>query len=657
MIIMESLYKMAKREGLDYYRPFMIRSIEYAISINKNGRSVGVTYPDGGPWSEKEKSNAFYIECLRDANRTSGVSTNPLYDMPKCIFPSFFHKTDGKENEARTMELKASFRQKVQMIYDNTQDEAVKAVLLYLGRLDSGKETFPSHILNPEDCETSWFTFYYQPTDEYVMYRPAVREFWKTYILHQEGKGQYQCCVTGEMVDKIMPVYPKVLGLPGTNGGGSPIASANKDAFVSFGLKKNENFPYSGEVIEILSIAISRMCSSRFPKPGSCYPKHTVQEKMPSRSIRLNPTTVFCFWSDSEEAMAFAENMGAILEVNPDGLKDQTWKKMWKGKMPSQPGDIGHHNCEYIYGMIFVGADRPMFQSIIMHPVLELQRNITQHFLDTNISRTATSENRGLDAAFGIYWLLSSCLPTKNEKSQDPLSRTIVAYVQAIMEGTSYPTMIVNQAEERYPKEFHNANNKKKTWLWRRRMDCCAAIIKGHINRQIRLGKTTTNKEFTEHMDHTRTDPAYALGCALAIANGLQAAANGKRPNKTLAEDLLFRCKSSPMDGYEKISEKVIHYLAKIRRIESRWGLYLTRLWNFWQSNVEGNLPEKFNSEQRHSFLLGFHQTYAWINNIDLRRKWLNQEGVPDILKLKGIEQKLLEEEEIEQEKDIDLTA
>lgn len=668
MIIMESLYRMAMTEGLDYYRPFILRTVKYAIVLSKKGHCQGVKYPDGGPWAKNDKkAKRLYIECLRDdaAYRSGEIVSNPLYEVPKYIFPTIVH--GGKKSETKTLEMKRAFREKVQMIYDNTKDEAVRAVLFYLDRLASGKETLPSSI-DPEKCDSDWFTFYYKPTDELVMYRPAVRDFWKSHFLQHDITGDHQCCVTGEMVKEVMSKYPKVIGLPGANGGGSPMVSTQNDSFMSYGLLSNENFPFSREVIEVLSIAMSRLCSYKFPAVGSCYPDHKQQDPLPVRSIRLDSNTIFCFWADSENALSFAENIPALLDVEPDDLKDQTWRRMWKGQMPSQPGDIGHHNCEYIYGMIFVGADRPMFQSMIMHPVLLFQQNLTQHFLDTRISKTATRKESIRNFAFSLYSLLSGCMPTKSEERQMPPPRLIASYTQAILDGTPYPFAIATLAEDRYTKEFHNTHNKhrsasgenkqKSTWIWRHRVDCCAAVIKGHLNRLIRLGKTTTDKEFTEDMDHTRTDPAYALGCALAIANGLQIAANGgEDPNKTIAEDLLLRCQNYPMQGYEKISEKVSHFIPKIRRIENTWGLYLTKLWHFWQSNTEGSLPQKFDIEQRHSFLLGFHQTFAWISSKELRCRWLNRDDVPEMLKPRGKEQKAVEKEDFEKEEDLDLSA
>lgn len=655
MIIMESLYNMAMAEGLDYYRPFVPKRIDFAIPLTKSGHRMGLMYPDGGPWSDSEKWKALYLECLRDADRSSGTSSMPLYDCPKYIFPSFKH--DGPSGD-KSDAMREDFRNKVQMIFDNTNDEAVKAVLLYLDRLASGKEVFPTE-LDPKKSKSKWFTFYYLPTNEYVMYRPSVRDFWKTYFLKDSIPGdKHQCCVTGRFIEAVSPSYPKSIGMPGSNGGGARLASTNKDAFKSFGLESNENFPYDREAIEVISIALTRMFSNFFPSPGGCYPDHTQQKNhpLPNRSLFLGKNTMFCFWSDSS-TLQFAEDIPALLEADPDSLKEQTWIRMLRGEMPSQPGDIGHHDCEYIYGTIFTGADRPVFHSVMMYPVLDFQRNMTQHFIDTKVSRTASRKNENLNLAFGIKKLLFSCTAAAKEgESKEPPPRISVSYTQAVLDGSPYPAIVASQAAARYPKEFHNSCNKKKTWFWRHRMDCCAAIIKGYMNRQIRLGKTTTKKEFTEHMDHTRTDPAYALGCSLAIANSLQRNAHGSLPNKGIAEDLFTRCKSTPIDGYEKISEKVIHYIAKIRRRELPWGLYLTRVWNFWQSNIGGNLPNKFDDEQRHAFLLGFHQTYAWISDIDLRTKWLKQDGVPEILKPRNHEQKSEEESEFQKE-DIDIPA
>lgn len=587
-MILQALYNLAESENLMSDADFQWKPVAWLVRIGPQGRFVGISGTHYTPAPEDGRELGPQAKCMRvprQADR-SGNKAPPyfLVDNAKYVFgkPTADKSFPEKTGRARATD----FREVVRQCHEATSDEAARAVLAFLDDIASGKQD----IELPEDCKSNdQFAFVYAPDGDVAVHeRPAIEEYWHGQRAESDGdeKARFVCMVTGRPVEAPSS-FPKVKKVPGATGSGGSLVSFNKPAFLSYGLKTNQNAPISRFAAEACSAALSRLLDTDFCDPNR------PGEKMPRRNYSLGGDTVACFWSSSKEADAFLDVFPDIMEARPEEV-GATYHSIWRGKSPD-----GIDPAEF-YVLTLSGAQgRAVLRDWFESSLRDVVQRIARYFDDIDIVRnTRPPRNRPLPPQLPLTVLLRSLAP-KGKSGQVPPSLGSDMF-RAAVTGTRYPLTVLHRALERMRAEIGD-----DSWAGIERRDARAALIKAVLIRNMQ-------KEITSTMDPNNKEPGYLLGRLLAVIERTQQAAMGD-VNASVIDRYFSGASATPAAVFPRLLKNMRHHVRKgrdseregrrVRWLDSEADGILAAI----EPGPSGAFPVFLPIDQQGLFVLGYH--------------------------------------------------
>ncbi|MDR2800478.1 MAG: type I-C CRISPR-associated protein Cas8c/Csd1 [Desulfovibrio sp.] len=537
-------------------RGFSRQPVPFALEINKDGTFSHVLDLRQEDAKKKVPRQMILPEPLKTSG--SGFSANFLWDNT-----SYVLGIDAKDNPERAAGSFRAFRDRLEEVSADSEDEGIAAVRAFLDHWN------PETALNWQewkDMAGRNLVFRLRGERGYIHERPAARKVWLAYYETTTSALRGQCLVTGK-TGPIDPTHPKIQGVKGAQGTGAALVSFNADAFTSFGKDQNYNAPVSEEAAFNYTTALNELLRS-----GS------------SQKVQIGDATTV-FWTEqktkSESLLPFAfsqnEDQGdlAALRRFLEAARD--------GKMPEELKSEATSRT-YVLGLS-PNAGRISVRFWHVDTVEGMWHKIGRHFEDLKIVKQY--EN---DPDFPPQWLLLKAA-AKLEDIDNISPLLSGALMRSILTGAAYPAALLSAVVGRIRAE------QKITYAR-------AALIKACLVRNFR--QRGQNQEVSVSLDEHSLNVPYRLGRLFAVLEKLQQEAI-PGANSTIADRYFGSASATPRAVFPVLLRLAQHHAAKIKYGYTYWNRISEILEGI--EIARGAFPAHLSLEDQGLFALGyFHQ-------------------------------------------------
>jgi CRISPR-associated protein Csd1 len=620
-MILQALMKLTEQENLLENPAFELKRVSWFVVLNKDGTFIDLA-DNRIDLNADNKRKAMYVgrwvQVPRQSTRTSGDKAFFLVDKSEYIFglDPTEKQTDEKLDKRFTL-----FKQIVASCVQQTEDAGAKAVLAFLDALTTNKSSVKSHPnfvdVQPNDL------IGFKVDRKWVHQADASAEFWASTRSPEtesdKPKVTYTCLVTGEQVVDI-PLFPLLKKVPGGTSSGVSLVSHNASAFLSYGLKGNENAPISRRAAESCGVALTRLLDPDYRSPSN------PDEALPPRQVRLSSNTVVCYWAreQTQETEGILSALPSLLSGETEEDVGEAYRSIWSGN----PVEIENPND--FYALTLSGTQgRAIVRDWLETSLQNVCDNLTLHFSDLQICRnTHPKKGSSWSPAVPMYWLLKSLVAEGKSESIPPSIES--GFVRSAINGTLYPLQILQRALVRGRAECGDDD-----WTSSMRRDARAALIKAVLNRRRRHStlsdpEAVTYPEVEKEMNPNLESPGYSCGMLIAILERLQALAIGD-VNASLVDRYFAAASASPRSVFVRLLKNSMNHYRKVRDDSDKQvagsARYLERLKDQIISRFEvgestskriyprsaSGFPLHLNLEQQGLFMLGYHQMRHWL--------------------------------------------
>lgn len=559
-MILKDLYDLyeLKRESNPEVMPerfWCFKSVSWELVLGLDGNPVSLVPlvgADGKPGRSLEVPNV---------QRTSGVRAFFLCDNTEYIFAMDEKKGAKKQKD---------FIRLHRAVLDNVGDDAAKAVLLFLDKLEQG---VVSNTSVPVDEECKGFIVFRLAGDSgYVHERAAVRSAWRDYsesLLSENEEGT--CLVTGKTA-RFTKLFPQVSGLPGAQSSGASLVSCNADAFSSYGQKISTAGPISAAAADGAGAALTYVLKDR------------------GHRVRVGNDYI-AFWTDAKDPavdkeLAFfldpdAYAMGEDEETR--GRVQTALTELRNGKPPVEiPSGVQYH----LLGIAPYQA-RLAVRFYEVGSLGDLQSNVVQFLKDTEIEGSKPCSLRSYLEQVAVLG-----------KSENVPVTLVTSCTRAMVRGLPLPTALMHGILCRTRVD----HGTRTTWDMGRR----AAILKACLLRAARAKGTDKSLEMerrlTVSLNQDNTNEGYLLGRLFALLEKAQQdAVSGA--GATIRDRYMGAAATTPARVYPQLLKLAQHHIGK-----SEYGGYVDRRIQEVMGLLNGGFPKTLGYEDQGLFYIGYYQ-------------------------------------------------
>ena len=584
-MILQSLERLARREGLVENPHFEVKEVHWQIRLKPNGRFIellSLMTPQAGRGRARPRDRGPSIPVPRPfpgASRT-GTAPDAGFLVENSAFLLGLDLTKEQRVARRPGEAARrteAFRTLVDQGAQATGDAGLAAVAAFLhssADTEAARREVMNRATENELAANHLVTFVVEGQDELVHLRPKVMDHWSKVreALEVDGK-QQQCLITGATAPAI-DKHPPIKKVPGATGSGVAIVSFNKSAFESYGFERNDNAPVSCAAAEAYTQALNRLLDPSYPDPRD------PNVRMPEQRVLLSDDTVAVFWTDEESAVpaAIVPAVGggdpeamATLAIAPDVLS--AWKEAiarsepgsssaeplraahqapWTGIRPGQLRDARPFRLLILSG----GQGRATVRAFHTSRIAETVEAVRQWFADLSLSSF-----RGRPA---LYRLLSA-LAVRGERKN--LARNLASEVfVAVLTAAPLPAFVLEAAVRRCRSEADTKVTQEraaliKAWLNRARRD---PALRSRLNHE-----GVAYEEVKPTMNDEERNKGYLLGRMFACVERMQALALGDVGASVTDRYFSSAC-ATPQVVFPRLLKTEVHHFRKAR--EGKFG-------------------------------------------------------------------------------------
>jgi CRISPR-associated protein Csd1 len=571
-MIVQELKRLAEREQLLADEGYGPQKIHYLISIDRDGRFLGMTSTlEPSPGGKGKPRPKLFSVPSPLGRRTSGAMANFLYDKADYVFG--IGGNDPQKNAAR----KQLFREAIVEARAATGDEGLRAVEHFLARVDAG-EVVPDVGDAPEGSVFSFLDF--DDPASLISSRPAIRGYWRAKRSAQPGEEEDECIVCGSR-STIVRNHPEIKNVPGGNPAGVALVSFNNPAGWSFGFsdaERHRNAPVCRACADAYTRALNRLLA---PEPGFPSPRDPTTT-LPVQNYRLSSDTVAVYWSTGSD---FASRFTKALHGDPAAVR-----ALFDSPFVGREAPV---DADRFFAIILSGAQgRAILRSALQSTVAETKAHLRRHFDDLALISQYPKEPE----VYGLRDLAAALKPPGRTSATAPA--LIQQLFEAAILGRPYPHALLDAALRRL---------RSGDAFTRPRL----SIIKAVLNRKKRAFNTQY-KELTMALDTENTDPGYRLGRLFAVLERLQGDAINS-PNATIVDRYYGSASATPAVVFPRLLGLAQHHASK----SARGGFFQKLIEEIsWGLDPANAFPSILSLDQQGLFALGYYHQRA-----DLWRK------------------------------------
>lgn len=545
-VILESLAKLALREGLLTNPDYEPKPVAWIIVVGDGGKFVNIVPTASG--DEGKKAKAKVLSIPRRLGRTSSAVADFLVDKSEYVLGV---EPDGKRSESDLAVRRRLFRRSVQDACEATQAPSLLAVMQFLS---SGEER--QRVIERISVEgyKSNDLFAFEYGGRLVHELPDIQAYFSRSRRAAAGAGA-QCLICGSTAVPV-PKHPSVK-VPGGTTSGIALVSFNSDAFESYGWSRNQNAPVCRDCADAYTTALNRLLSDRYPDP-----RHP-GETLPRRFVRLSADTTAVFWADDEATVLDlftnffdvprAESVAALFEAPHRGLA---------------PPDVSKRfYCLVLSG----GQGRAVVRSTHTGTVAQVEQNLRNYFESIDIAS---------EQPLPLMLLMRSLVLQGKVENLAPGLVTDVFI--AIVFGSRFPQTLLTSAVGRCRAERKVTRER-------------AAVLRAYLRRNEQL-------EVSVGLDKDNTSAGYRLGRLMAVLERVQGAAQNN-PSKTIVDRYYGAASTRPATVFPRLITMAQHHIAKLTGGSQHF--YQSRLGDV----IDGiaTFPPVLSMEEQGLFALGYY--------------------------------------------------
>lgn len=582
-MILQALYHYYQRllaRGEEGLAPFGYspEKISYEILLALDGRVVDVN--DVRDTSGK-KPLPRLMNVPQPPKRASNIAPCFLWDKTSYVLGvSATSKRADKEHEA--------FKTLHQESLAGTDDAGLKALLAFLAAWTPERFAQPQSHFNEEMLDAN-LVFRLDGEKTYLHERPAAQAIRARLLAGEDGElaALSPCLVTGEHLP-MARLHPAIKGVNGAQSSGASIVSFNLESFASYGKRQGENAPVSEQAAFAYTTVLNYLL-----RRG----EHNRQR------IQIGDASVV-FWAeaeDTEQAQEAEFTFESLLEDPPDDSQEaarvrDVLEQVSKGRPLSELNPkLQDSTRMYVLGLA-PNASRISIRFWEVGTLGTFAKRLAQHEHDMRIEpvpwKTAPAARR----------VVLATVPNREgamPKMDDAFNNLVGEFMRAVLSGGLYPRSLLANTLMRIRTDGNLSGLR-------------AAICKGILAREQRLGINTQNEEVPVSLDKESTSPGYRLGRLFAVLESVQRAALGGQVNATIRDRYYGAASATPASVFPVLLRNAQNHLGKLRKDKPGFAFNLEKDIAEIVDGLPEHFPRSLRIEAQGQFAIGYyHQSQS----------------------------------------------
>ncbi|ATE60483.1 type I-C CRISPR-associated protein Cas8c/Csd1 [Thauera sinica] len=527
------------------------------------------------------------LQVPQPPKRASNIAPCFLWDKTSYVLGvSATSKRTDKEHEA--------FKELHENALASEKDEGLKALLAFLQRWSP--EQFQAPLFSADMLDTN-LVFRLGDEHRHLHEREAAQAL-RARLLGsgEEGAGaaaEAICLVSGESA-VIARLHQAIRGVNGAQSSGASLVSFNLDAFTSYCKSQGDNAPVSEQAAfaytSVLNYLLRRSADNR-------------------QRLQVGDTTVV-FWAEaagSEADAQAAENFLASLFVPPDDDSEAERLRvvldgLGKGRPLAEldPG-LAPGTRMYVLGLA-PNASRLSVRYWQVDTLEVFAKRLAQHAQDLRI------EPLPWRVEPTAYSVVRATVPNREgakPKVDDAFDNLVGETMRAILSGGLYPRSLLANTVMRIRSDGNLSGMR-------------AAICKGVLARERRLGIRTSDEEIPVSLNKQSTQPGYLLGRLFAVLEYAQRSALGGQVNATIRDRYYGAASATPAAIFPVLLRNTQNHLGKLRKERPGQAVTLEKEIREIVEGLPDRFPRSLKIEDQGRFAIGYyHQSQAHFTKRD----------------------------------------
>lgn len=561
-------------EGLPPYG-YSNENISYCLEIDGEGNLLDVT-------SLLDTSGKKPRPSVRLVPKPPKRSVNiaPCFLWDKSGYVLGLTASEAEKDLARAAQTHEAFKDYHQQWLAGTQDEGMRALLLFLDRWDPGNEVSVQRVAGVLDTNV---VFRLDGERQFLHERAEAQRIRARQLTVTDDELQ-PCLVTGEP-GVITELHPSIKGVNGAQSSGASLVSFNQNAFESYGKKQGLNAPVSDKAAfaygTVLNYLLRRDESNR-------------------QRLQVGDTTVV-FWAESgssDEAASAEMFVGFCLapksESEEDSTEAMTLRKdliqLVKGR-PVEALDTPLNPATRIFIMgLAPNAARLSIRFWHVDSLDVYARCLSDHYQDLSLEPLPWKQPPA------VWRLLSETVPHREgarPKLDDVSPHLAGELMRAILTGGRYPHMLLSNAIMRMRADGDLSSLR-------------VALCKAVLARDIRL-RSQPDKEIPVSLDTANENPGYLLGRLFSALESAQRAALGPSVNATIKDRFYGAASATPAAIFPMLLRNAQNHFGKIRKTKRGLAISIETQIGEIIEKLDSDFPKTLGLENQGRFAVGYY--------------------------------------------------
>ena len=575
---LSNYYQRLLAQGEEGLAPFGYspEKISYEILLAPDGRVVDVN--DIRDTSGK-KPLPRMMNVPQPPKRASNIAPCFLWDKTSYVLGvSVSSKRADKEHEA--------FRALHQENLASTDDPGLKALLSFLAAWTP--ERFAATPFKEEMLDTN-VVFRLDGETCYLHERPAAQTV-RAQLLGGEDdipRVLSYCLVTGERMP-MARLHPAIKGVNGAQSSGASIVSFNLESFTSYGKSQGENAPVSEQAAFAYTTVLNHLLRRS---------EHNRQR------IQIGDTSVV-FWAEAanaEDAEQAEFTFASLLNTGPDDGKEaahvhKVLEKVSKGRPLHEIDPRLHEETRMFVLGLAPNASRISVRFWQEDTLGGFVHRLAEHAQDLHLEpvpwKTPPTARR----------LVLATVPHREgamPKMDDAFNNLVGEFMRAILSGGLYPRSLLANTIMRIRTDGHLSGLR-------------AALCKGILVREQRLGINHQNEEIPVSLNKQSTSPGYRLGRLFAVLEAAQRSALGGQVNATIRDRFYGAASATPASVFPMLLRNTQNHIAKLRKDKPGLAVNLEKDIQEIIEGLSDSFPRSLRMEEQGRFAIGYyHQSQS----------------------------------------------
>lgn len=549
------------------------KPIPFIIVLDREGRLIQIE--DTRDMKEKNNGAKSFLVPL-GVKRSSGIEANLLWDTVPYVFGEIGIDRPPDDEDSGKLEktldrARDQQRQFIEKIENTLPDDPQAHMIVTFLRTVQEPDLAQFPVWNEMKQLKAVVSFRFQGEFQLYCEGPAVQS--AVDRLSMSGEDDGFCLVTGRN-DGISKLHTSIKGVRGAQSSGASIVSFNLDPFCSYGKKQGYNAPIGRKGMFAYTTALNELLGSES------------RQKLSYGDLTL------VFWA-AEDTEFEADFSFYFSEPPKDDPRDGTERIRALFEAPKTGAyDATDDMTEFYVLGLTPNAARIAVRFWRCGPVSQFATNIRQYFEDLRIVKPPR------EPEYYSLWrlLVNIAVQGKSENIPPNIAGDLFS---AIVDGAPFPLSILQGALRRVHADVSERITPAR-----------AAIIKGYLNRYMRMHPHKEDKEMGIALDTDHPSIGYQLGRLFATLEKIQKDASGGTLNATITERYYSAASSSPVTVFGTLLRLMKFHLAKIGSKPSV--VYYNQLLSEILGHV-GDFPTHLNLQEQGRFAIGYyHQKQAF---------------------------------------------